>query len=53
LVILEFPCKKKAEGWFADPAYQKAVTFRQTTSVMQQLLVQEGGENTGDPDPKL
>ena len=53
LVILEFPSKEKVDAWFADPAYQEAVTFRQAASVMHHLLVQEGGENTADPDPKL
>ena len=53
LVILEFPSKEKVEAWFADPAYQEAVTIRQVASVMHHLLVQEGGENTADPDPKL
>mgnify|MGYP001317208866 FL=1 len=53
LVILEFPSKEKVEAWFADPAYHEAVNFRQAASVMHHLLVQEGGENTADPDPKL
>ena len=44
LVILEFPSIEKIEDWFADPAYQEAVTFRQTASVMRHLLVQEGGK---------
>ena len=44
LVILEFPSKKKVESWFADPAYQEAVTFRQAASVMHHLLVQEGAK---------
>ena len=53
MVILEFPTQAKAEAWFADPAYQAAVTFRRTASVMTRMLVQEGGKNTADPDPKL
>ena len=27
--------------------------FRQAASTMNYLLIQEGGENTRDPDPKL
>ena len=53
LVILEFPSRAKAEAWHADPAYQAAVTFRRASSVMTRMLVQEGGGNTEDPDPKL
>ena len=34
LVILEFPSKEKVKAWFADPAYQEAVTLRQAASVM-------------------
>lgn len=52
LVILEFPSKAHVEAWFADPAYQEAVVFRHASSVMR-MLVQEGGDNTEDPDPKL
>jgi len=53
LVILEFPSQAKAEAWYADPAYQAAVTFRRASSVMTRMLLQEGGGNTQDPDPKL
>ena len=53
LVILEFPNKEKAEAWFADPTHKEAVIFRKVASVMHHLLLQEGGENTVDPDPKL
>ena len=53
LVILEFPSKTDAEAWFADPDYQEAMTFRHAASTMNYLLLQEGGENTNDPDPKL
>ena len=53
LVILEFPSQAKAEAWYADPAYQAAVTFRRASSVMTRMLVQQGGGNTEDPDPKL
>ena len=53
MVILEFPSKADVEAWFADPDYQEAMTFRHAASAMNYLLLQEGGENTNDPDPKL
>lgn len=53
LVILEFPSKAHAEAWYNDPDYQEAVAFRQAASTMHMLLVQEGGDNTEAPDPKL
>ncbi len=53
MVILEFPSKEDAEAWFNDPAYQEAVVFRHASSVMHRMLLQEGGANTEDPDPKL
>ena len=53
LVILEFPSKADVEAWFADPDYQEAMQFRHASSTMNYLLLQEGGDNTQDPDPKL
>lgn len=53
LVILEFPDKKSVEDWFADPAYCEAKKFRHAASTMNFLMLQEGGANTEDPDPKL
>ena len=53
LVILEFPTKANVEAWFADPDYQEAMAFRHAASKMNYLMVQEGGDNTEDPDPKL
>ncbi len=53
MVILEFPTTADVEAWFADPDYEEAMTFRHASSTMNMLLVQEGGENTTDPDPKL
>ncbi|MEZ4667954.1 MAG: DUF1330 domain-containing protein [Anaerolineae bacterium] len=52
LVILEFPSQQQAEAWFADPDYQEAVVFRRAASTMRMLL-QSGGDNTEDPNPKL
>lgn len=53
LVILEFPSKAHVEAWFADPDYEEAMKFRHASSTMHYLLLQEGGANTADPDPKL
>ncbi|MEM9523766.1 MAG: DUF1330 domain-containing protein [Pseudomonadota bacterium] len=53
LVILEFPSKANVEAWFNDPDYQEAMRFRHAASTMNHLLLQEGGANTEDPDPKL
>ena len=53
MVILEFPSKADVEAWFADPDYQEAMAFRHASSTMNYLLLQEGGTNTNDPDPKL
>ena len=53
LVILEFPSKKNVEAWYSDLEYQEAMKFRQAASTMNYLLVQEGGENTEAPSPKL
>ncbi len=53
LVILEFPSKADVEAWFNDPDYQEAMVFRHAASTMNYLLVQEGEENTENPDPKL
>ena len=53
LVILEFPSKADVEAWYHDPDYQEAVKFRHAASTMNYLLVQEGGGNTENPDPKL
>ncbi|MEM7271457.1 MAG: DUF1330 domain-containing protein [Actinomycetota bacterium] len=53
MVLLEFPTQADVEAWFADPDYQEAVTFRHAASTMHMALVQEGGAETGAPDPKL
>ena len=53
MVLLEFPDKASIEAWFADPDYQEAMKFRHASSSMNLLMVQEGGTNTEDPDPKL
>ena len=53
LVILEFPSKADIEAWFNDPEYQHAMKFRHAASTMHYLIVQEGGFNQLNPDPKL
>ncbi|NKB64193.1 MAG: DUF1330 domain-containing protein [Gammaproteobacteria bacterium] len=53
MVILEFPSVKDVVAWMADEDYQKAMTFRHASSTMQMLLLQEGGENQEDPNPRL
>jgi uncharacterized protein (DUF1330 family) len=53
MVILEFPSKQHVEAWLSDPNYQEAMVFRHASSIMHRLLVQEGGTNTDDPDPKI
>lgn len=53
LVILEFPSQAHVEEWMADPDYQEAMVFRHASSTMHMLLVQEGGDNTESPDPRL
>jgi len=53
MVILEFPSKADVDAWFQDPDYQEAMKFRHAASTMNYLLVQEGGDNTANPDPKL
>ena len=52
MVILEFPSKQHIEDWYADPEYQEAMKFRHASSEAW-ILVQEGGADTNDPDPKL
>jgi uncharacterized protein (DUF1330 family) len=52
MVLLEFPSKAHVEAWLTDPEYMEACKFRHASSVAR-LLIQEGGRNTEDPDPKL
>jgi len=53
MVILEFPSASAVEQWMADPDYQTAMSFRHASSTMEMLLLQEGGANQQDPDPRL
>ncbi|MBT5642745.1 DUF1330 domain-containing protein [Candidatus Bathyarchaeota archaeon] len=53
MVILEFPSQAHVQAWIKDPDYQEAMMYRHASSIMERLLVQEGGMNNEDPDPKL
>lgn len=53
MVLLEFPGKADVDAWCTDPEYQQAMVFRLAASTMHMLLVQEGGSETENPDPKL
>jgi len=52
LVILEFPDRATAMAWYDDADYQTAAAFRRAASTGRMIL-QEGRENTRDPDPKV
>lgn len=52
LVILEFPDRASAMAWYDDPEYQSACAFRRAAS-SGRMILQEGRENTKDPDPKI
>ena len=52
MVIIEFPGKAEALAWYNDVDYQTASQFRRLAS-KGRMLLQEGGSNTANPDPKL
>ena len=52
MVIIEFPNRAAAEAWYNDRDYQEASRFRRAASVGRMIL-QEGGEDTEAPDPKV
>lgn len=52
LVILEFPDRSTALAWYHDADYQSAAAFRRASSTGRMIL-QEGRENTKNPDPKV
>jgi len=51
MVILEFPDRQAAQGWYDDPAYQDASQFRRAASSAGRMMLQAGRTNTGNPDP--
>ncbi|GLI92728.1 DUF1330 domain-containing protein [Methylocystis echinoides] len=52
MVILEFPDRATAMAWYADADYQSACLFRRAASTGRMIL-QEGRDNTTNPDPKV
>ncbi|HSR13284.1 MAG TPA: DUF1330 domain-containing protein [Thermodesulfobacteriota bacterium] len=52
MVILEFPTEEHARVFFSDPEYAKARVFRHQAA-RSRILLQQGGANTENPDPKL
>ena len=52
MVLIEFPSKDEALAWYNDAEYQNASQFRRLAS-KGRMLLQEGGSNTANPDPKL
>ena len=52
MVILEFPSKEHALTWLADPEYVAAAKFRLAASTGR-IIIQDGGMNTENPDPKI
>jgi len=41
-VVIEFPSREAAEGWYGSPDYQKIIGLRQNSSVGN-LIIAEGG----------
>lgn len=52
LVLIEFPDQNAAMSWYNDADYQSAAQFRRLASTGRMIL-QEGRDNTKDPDPKV
>jgi len=52
MVILEFSDHDAAHGWYNDPSYIAAMEFRHASSDGR-MIVQEGRQNTENPDPKV
>jgi uncharacterized protein (DUF1330 family) len=52
MVILEFPDRATAMAWYNDVDYQTACAFRRAAS-KGRMILQEGRDNTRDPDPKV
>jgi uncharacterized protein (DUF1330 family) len=40
LVIIEFPSREAAEGWYASPEYQKIIGLRQSSTVTNLVIVE-------------
>lgn len=52
MVILEFPDRESALAWYHDADYQSAAEFRRLAS-KGRMILQEGRDNTANPDPKV
>jgi uncharacterized protein (DUF1330 family) len=52
MVILEFPNRAKAMEWYNDADYQSASAFRRASS-KGRMILQEGRDNSTNPDPKV
>lgn len=52
MVILEFPSTAHAQAWIKDPDYVAACKFRHASSTGA-MIIQEGRDNTENPDPKV
>lgn len=52
IVLIEFPNRAAAMEWHNDADYQSASAFRRAASTSRMIL-QEGHENTSDPDPQI
>jgi uncharacterized protein (DUF1330 family) len=52
MVILEFPDDEAVQRWYKDPDYVAAMKFRHAASVGR-MIVQEGRQNTENPDPNV
>ena len=52
MVILEFPDRAAALAWYNDADYRTACAFRRAAS-SGRMILQEGRDNTQDPDPKV
>ncbi len=42
LVLIEFPGREAALGWYADPGYARMIALRKTSGVTTELLLAEG-----------
>lgn len=52
MVILDFPDEEAVQSWYKDPDYVVAMKFRHAAS-FGSMIIQEGQENTVNPDPNV
>lgn len=53
MVLIEFPDAAAARAFYADPEYQQMSHWRRAGASDGRLILQEGRDDTGAPDPKL